>query len=110
MTQYTIPAVATARAHLLAVLDGPDRRMDLSAEDELDAAGAQLIVAALRRAETEGRPLMLRMAEGSPAGRTWSALALDRLYQPVPLPGPGRPAGAAPVADDAAAGRAGGAE
>ncbi|WP_373356301.1 hypothetical protein [Pseudoroseicyclus sp. CXY001] len=86
MSGYTIAAGEDAQLRLLSLIDEGAELIALDAETPLDAAGAQLIAAAILTSRRGGTPLGLQMAEGSDAADLWARLGFDSLAPAAPLP------------------------
>ncbi len=79
---YVITDIEEEQRRLVALLSRDTCRIDLTDAAEIDAAGAQLIAAAVRSARARGKEVALVMAPGSQPETIWRRLALDRLCQP----------------------------
>lgn len=83
MTSFTIGDIAAARDALADRLASGAASVRLEPEDDLDAAGAQLLAAAVVELLANGRALRIELPAGGPAEALWRKLALDTLAAPV---------------------------
>ncbi|MBE9636318.1 hypothetical protein [Salipiger mangrovisoli] len=83
MSAYVVSMISETRASLAAALDSGVSVVRLHPQDEIDTAGAQLLVAAVLEARAAGRRLSIELCREEAAGRLWCGLAFDLLPETV---------------------------